>query len=434
MAGSSTEWATRLFTSVMQQVDVRQRMRSIVFVEDAKLRVGEQQIDLGLFRRVLLASIGKAAVPMAEHMIAVLADTLPFDGLVVGPGSWTGAPGVRYIQGDHPVPSEASYRAGKELLALARTADRDTLVLFLISGGASALAEVPLDPAISSEDMSLFYGRLLHAGLPIERTNLLRKHFSAIKGGRLAAAAGNATRCTLLISDVPPGKLNVVGSGPSLLDTSTVEQRLHLLAEMEHVLTLPESLRRFSLSMPETPRHLPEGRVPALCIPILSSDSLIEAASAILSAEGYRVIVDNSCDDWDYRAAAEYLIARAVRASTDGKPVCILSAGEVTVAVQGEAGLGGRNLQWALEAARLIKGRKDCSAMSVGSDGIDGNSPVAGAVVDGSSWRRALAAGFDPQRALDTFNAYPLFAAIGDSIRFGHSGNNIRDLRVVTIP
>nr|WP_083811897.1 DUF4147 domain-containing protein [Terriglobus saanensis] len=417
----------------MLRVNVPRSMRDSFVLEGSELRVGEDRFDLRLFKRIFLVSIGKASVPMAEHAIQTLGDALPLTGVVVGLGTWAAPPGILSLRGDHPVPGRNSFVAAHELLQLMQTADEDTLVLYLISGGASAMAEAPLDASISSEDLSAFYRRLLHSGLAIGKTNVLRKHFSAIKGGRLALAAGAATRCTVLISDVPPGRLDIVGSGPSLADTSTVEEVRRILAETPLLAPVPEAMARFLEQMPETPKTLPEGRLPSTSLSLLSSDSLIEEAIQLVSTAGYRVIVDNTCDDWDYSDAAKYLVERAREESVASIPLCILSAGEVTVSIKGQAGLGGRNQQWALRVAQLIDGQSNFVAMSVGSDGIDGNSPAAGAVVDGSTWQRALRAGMNPQNALESFNAYPLFEALGDTVDPGPSGNNIRDLRVIFV-
>ncbi|WP_419803690.1 glycerate kinase type-2 family protein [Terriglobus sp.] len=422
-----------LFARVMESVNVPVSMRAAFQLQGIELRIGFHHIDLRLFERAMLVAIGKAAVPMAQHAFETLEGALPLTGLVVGPGQWRAPAPLRYMQGDHPVPYMRSLAAAQALLRLTEEADADTLVLYLISGGASALAEAPLDSSISLDDMSAFYERLLHSGLPIEKTNALRKHFSAIKGGRLALSAGAASRCTLLISDVPPGRLDVVGSGPSLADRSMVAECLELLTETDRLLPLPVAMRTFAANLPETPKQLPEGRLRSICVSLLSSDSLIEAAEALLTARGYRVVIDNTCDDWDYRDAAAYLVGRALQEPVGSMPLCILSAGEVTVSIDGKAGTGGRNQQWVLEVARLIRGTTDCVAMSVGSDGIDGNSPAAGAVVDGTTWQRAKDAGMDPQHALDTFDAYPVFLALQDVIAPGPSGNNIRDLRAIFV-
>jgi hydroxypyruvate reductase len=428
---SPKAFVQRLFTQVMERVNVPLSMRGSVSLLGERLHLGEHSYDLRLFRRVLLVSIGKASVPMAQHVIETIGALLPLSGIVVGSGTWAAPDGIRYMQGDHPVPYKNSFEAARASLELMRAADEETLVIYLISGGASSMVETPLDSSISLDDLSTFYERILHSGLSIDKANILRKHFSAIKGGRLALAAGSATRCTLLISDVPIGRLNAVGSGPSLADSSTVEECRQLLMETPALAKVPESIKEFAMRMPETPKHLPEGRAPSVCLSLLSSDSLIEAVKPLVAAAGYRVVVDNSCDDWNYSEAARYLVDRSIAESMKGGPVCILSAGEVTVSIEGKAGIGGRNQQWALEVARLIDGEQGYVAMSVGSDGVDGNSMAAGAVVDATTWRRAHAAGFHPELSLAAFDAYPVFAALGDAITPGPSENNIRDLRVI---
>ncbi len=431
--GDGKQVARSLFATVMDELNVSRRLSECFVVEHNVLLVGTDRFDLGSFSRVLIAAVGKAAVPMAEHVILALSPSLPVSGIVVGIGAWSPPEGFTYFTGGHPLPDDHSFAAGSALLAHVREADADTLVLFLISGGASAMAEVPLDPSLSHTEVIAFYRVLLHSGLPIEKTNALRKHLSAIKGGRLALAAAGATLCTLLISDVPPGMPNVVGSGLSLPDSSTVQDCWRLLSETPALALISPKLRRFFDNMEETPKSLPAGRYPSLCYAALSSESMLEAARAWASNEGYRVVVDNTCDDWDYRAAAAHLLDRARRESKRAEKLCVLSVGEVTVSISGQSGTGGRNQQWALELARLVAGLPGIVALSAGSDGIDGNSPAAGAVIDGSTWSRALAQGMDPQQALDHFNAYPLFASLGDALVQGPSGNNVRDLRILLL-
>jgi len=428
---STSAFARWLFMNVMKRMDVLASMREAVYLIGKRLHVGPHSFDLVLFRQIFLVSVGKAAIPMANYMLETLQGTLPLKGVVVGPGIWNPPDGIRYVRGDHPVPYANSYAAAQECIQLMNEADDQTLVVFLISGGASSMAEAPLSPSIPMEDLSAFYRTILYSGLPIGRANTLRKHFSAIKGGRLAVAAGGATRCTILISDVPEGELDVVGSGPSLADPSTVEECHRLLAKLPGFTELPSSLQEFAANMPETPKQLQEGRFPSVGFSLLSSASLIQATIPLVEAAGYRVVVDNTCDDWDYHEASGYLVNRAIAESKDGRPVCILSAGEVTVSIPESSGIGGRNQQWALQVARLIEGDVRFVAMSVGSDGIDGNSPAAGAWVDGTTWKRAYAAGFNAAEALKEFNAYPLFAALEDAITPGPLGNNIRDLRVI---
>lgn len=429
--GDQKEFARSLFAAVMDELNVSRRLQGCFVVEGGLLKLGTDRFDLDSFSRVLLVAVGKAAVPMAAHAIDVLRPVISVSGVVVGIGEWTPPKDIIYFTGGHPLPDDQSFDAGFALLEEMRHADADTLVLFLISGGASAMAEAPLDPEIPHSEVIDFYRLLLHSGLPIEKTNVLRKHLSAIKGGRLALAAAGATFYTVLISDVPPGMLDVVGSGLSLPDSSTVEDCQKLLSETPALALVPPRVAAFFHRMPETPKVLPYGRYPSLCYAVLSSDSMLEAARFLADEAGYRVVIDNTCDDWDYRDAAAHLLSRVQEESSSTDHVCVFSAGEVTVSIKGRAGRGGRNQQWALEVARLLVGMTGIVALSAGSDGIDGNSPAAGAVVDSTTWSRALEQGIDPRRALDDFDTYPLFAALGDALVHGPSGNNVRDIRML---
>lgn len=432
-AEGARQFLRSLLDDTLGRVDVRRQMAECFVVESDVLRVNGTELPLGAIAQLKVVAIGKAAIAMVEPVMASLGGRLPVEGVVVGRGDWSAPQGIAYYCGGHPVPDESSFAAAHACLRLVQSADASTLVLFLISGGASAMAEAPLDATLPWKDMTAFYAALLHSGLPIAATNAMRKHFSLIKGGRLAQACAGSTRWTLLVSDVPPGREDVIGSGPSLPDPSTVEECRRLWRETPVFRRLSPRMERFLDEMPETPKVLPDGAHASLCFTALSSDSMLEIASSIAKMAGYRVICDNGCDDWEYAAAAQYLLDGALRAAEQGLPVCVLSAGEVTVEIPGRAGVGGRNQQWALEMARLIAGREGVAAMSVGSDGVDGNSPAAGAIVDGSTWGRAQRLGCDPQQALDAFDAYPLLAALGDAIVIGATGNNLRDLRVVLV-
>ena len=339
--------------------------------------------------------------------------------------------GIDHFEGSHPLPDINSFSASELLLDRLRSADERTLAIFLVSGGASSMLELPLSSTISHQDVIAFYRSLLHAGLPIAKMNVLRKHLSKVKGGRLAAASEKATKATVLISDVPEGMLDVVGSGLSLPDP-TIEDVPRILHDTpSFAQALPESILKFLPTMPETPKQIPAGVLSSTCFSLLSSESLIEAASKIAVEEGYHVVVDNTCDDWDYRDAAKYLVDR-IRKERTGRPVCLLSAGEVTVSVSGKAGTGGRNQQWVLEVARLLKSEsEDYVWLSAGSDGVDGNSPAAGAVAETHTWSRAERMGLDPAQALMHFDTYPLFEQLQDTIVTGPLGNNLRDLRIL---
>lgn len=186
----------------------------------------------------------------------------------------------------------------------------------------------------------------------------------------------------------------------------------------------------FSMA-PETPKEIVTGKLPT-SLSLLSSDSLTEAASQIGTANGYHVVIDNTCDDWDYRDSAKYLLGRICEERKYNRRVCLLSAGEVTVTIPRKAGRGGRNQQWVLELARLLQNESsNYIVLSAASDGVDGNSPAAGAVADTRTWTQAETMGLGPQRALNEFDAYNLFQHLQDTVITGPFENNLRDLRVI---
>ena len=380
-------------------------------------------LDTSAYERIYAIALGKAALPMLAALPHRLtagvcsAPTLPAEPL----------PGLLYYTGGHPLPNEDSFRAARAALALLdRLGPRD-LVFFLISGGGSAMCELPLDDRISLADTRVLYQALVGSGATIAEINIVRKHFSAVKGGRLAAAAGTASRISLLVSDVAPQFLDALASGPTLPDSSTVAECRALLDRYDLHPHLPPSVQRFFAdpALPPTPA-LNQAPVETL----LSSEDLLRAAAAEAERLGYTAVVDNHCDDWDYQQAAHYLLERFRHLQQAHARVCLLSGGEVTVKLGRAPGEGGRNQQFALACALAGLNATEV-VLSAGSDGIDGNSPAAGALADSSTFSRATALGMDAAAAQRAFNAYPLFQALGDAIHTGTTHNNLRDLRLL---
>ena len=431
--------AVELFSDALGGLDIKKAMRSHVMRKDGALVVGDQSYLLELFCRIVVIAIGKAAGPMTDALLKNIQPALQkqhaLEGIVVGtsppaiPGS-----NLRFFPGDHPLPGMASRTAAHAVLQLLATCDEACLVFFLISGGASAMVELPLDDRFSLQDTANFYQALVHSGLPITRMNALRKHFSRVKGGRLAVAAQRAAQCTLLISDVPHDFLHVVGSGPSLPDPSTVEDCRGIMRSSQASLSLPVDVLEFfnSPSLVETPKPGDAAFSRSNLLSLLSSDDLCAAAGHAATLRGLHVEVDNSCDEWDYRDAAKYLLDRVEQLRTCHPRVCLLSAGEVSVQVPAQHGVGGRNQHFVLECARLLAQRnQSATVLSGGSDGADGNSRAAGAVCDETTLARAAAQQLNLDAALKQFDSAPLFAALGDTIVTGPTGNNVRDLRIL---
>lgn len=394
---------------------------------------GEVVLHLDHVQRMRIVAVGKASATMLDALLARLRlpDSCKVEGVLVArERPQRLAEGLQFFAGGHPFPNQASLDGARAALAMVGApADDGTVCLFLISGGGSAMMELALDPSITLEDTVAFHRVLVHSGASIAEINCVRKHFSAVKGGRLALAARGAKCVSLLVSDVPRGHLDALASGPTLPDTSTVDQCREILERYEMLDRLPDSVQRFfsSPTLAETPKSDGLG---GRSWTLLDSDDLADAASRHAQAQGFHAVIDNTCDDWEYRAAAEYLLGRLRRLRQDHPRVCVISAGEVTVQLTENPGTGGRNQQFALHMAALLQASDASTAvLSVGSDGIDGNSDVAGAVVDE---RTVLDSGLrQAQAALERFDSFTFLDGVEATVRTGATGNNLRDLRML---
>jgi hydroxypyruvate reductase len=337
------------------------------------------------------------------------------------------------FRGGHPKPNEESQAAAVAMLDHVKRAGPKSLVIYLISGGGSSMVETPIDDTISLKDISETYDVLVHSGAPIAEINAVRKHLSAIKGGKLAVASTAGTQISLLISDVPDGMLDALASGPTMPDATTVSDCLSIYRKYDLSAKLPSSVGRlFHLAkLEEAPKSGHRAFRNSQWYPLVSNASVVQAAKEEAEKLGFVAVVDNSCDDWDYADAANYLFDRIKTLSRQAKRVCLISGGEVTVRLDRKVeGIGGRNQHLALYFATKIQ----CSPiaiLSAGTDGIDGNSSATGAVTDGSTVARAKAAGFDVDNYLASYNSNPLLVALGDAMVTGPTGNNLRDLRII---
>jgi glycerate 2-kinase len=431
MTPDSTRDATRrIFTYALQEASISKAFARNVSCERGILRVCEDLYDLNAYSRVFVVSIGKAGHTLVEALEGQVGSRL--EGIVassVDPGSQVH--GFRYFRGGHPTPNADSVRAAEAILKSLSAQTASSLVIFMLSGGGSAIAEKPIDDEISLEDLVATYRALVLSGAPIAEINAIRKHLSAVKGGRLAQAAYPAKQVSLMISDVPDHTLDALASGPTMPDSTSVADCYAILEKYALLEQFPASVRELFQrhALEETPKSDDPAFVHARWWPVLSNQSAVGQAGVAATREGFAVEVDNSCDDWSYDRAGDYLLERVRALRKQVSRVCLISGGEVTVKVT-NGGTGGRNQQFALYCAQKITG-ENITVLSAGTDGIDGNSPAAGAVADGSTLARAQAAGFDPAVALKDFNAYPLFDALGDAIVTGPTGNNVRDLRIL---
>jgi glycerate 2-kinase len=439
-----SETARTIFEQALADCNVEQATALRISVREQSLHIDGEEIALNDLRRIRLIAVGKAANAMLLAVLRQLSPLPNYDivGIVIAPESPLRLPdGFQYFAGGHPSPNEASFAGARAALEMLRTvaksasADR-TLCLFLISGGASAMMELPLDPAISLDDTAAFHLALVASGASITEINCVRKHFSAVKGGRLALAAGNALCRSLLISDVPAGHENALGSGPTIADVSTVAECHEILTRYRLLPQFPAAVRRFfeSAALPETPKA---AELHALAYVLLDAQDLARASARRAEALGWTAVIDNTCDEWEYQAAAQYLLERLRKLRAQHTRVCLISVGEVIVGLpastehHGSVGVGGRNQQFALYVATQLTPEDGAvSILSAGSDGIDGNSMAAGAIVNEETARQ-LEDRNAALLALKTFDAYPFLWTRNTTITTGPSGNNLRDLRIL---
>jgi len=422
--------ARSIFLDALSQASIAKGFDRHVQYERGILRIREDLYDLGSYSSVLAVSFGKAAHGMVAALSSQVGSTI--EGIVASPVlPESQVRGYRYFHAGHPTPTDESIRAASAILRAVEAQPATALVIFMISGGGSSIVEKPIDDDISLHDLVATYHALVHSGAPIAEINAIRKHLSAVKGGRLAKATFPAQQVSILVSDVPDRTPDALASGPTMPDSTSVEDCYRIADRYELLKQMPGSTRELfeRRALEETPKSDDPIFHKSRWWTILSNQSAIEAATDAAGRAGFIVHIDNSCDDWDYAKAADHLLHKVRELRKQFSPVCLISGGEVTVKVT-DGGVGGRNQQFALVCAEKIAG-ENITVLSAGTDGVDGNSPAAGAIADGSTAQRARHAGLDVQNALKTFNAYPLFQRLGDVIETGPTGNNLRDLRIL---
>lgn len=423
--------AREIFLHALSEAAVEKAFARNVQYERGVLRIGDDLHDLKAHSRVLAISFGKAGHRMAECLAQQVGATV--QGIIADPNPPAAQlPGYRYFSGSHPQPNAESLRGAEAILKSLGSLNEQALVIFMISGGGSSVVERPADSEITLPDLIATYKTLVLSGAPIAEINAVRKHLSAVKGGRMALVAQGAQQVSILVSDVPEHALDSLASGPTMPDSSTADDCYRIARDHNMLQDFPPSVRELfdRHALEETPKKNDPAFARSRWWLILSSATAERSAAAAAAERGFAVEIDHSCDDWDYTRAADHLLDRLRRLQREVSRVCIVSGGEVTVKVGGRAGVGGRNQHFALYCAQKIAG-ENIAVLSAGTDGIDGNSPAAGAVVDGSTMERARLAGFDAAAHLREFNSFPLFEELGDAVQTGPTGNNVRDLRVL---
>ena len=383
--------------------------------------------------RCIVIGCGKSAASMAASLEAAWPD-VDLSGCVVTRYEHE-APTSRItvLQSSHPVPDANSEAAARQMLETVQNLSADDLVIALISGGGSALMALPA-PGLTLADKQAMNKALLASGATIGEMNVLRKHLSGIKGGRLAAACAPARVITLAISDVPGDDPAIIASGPTVPDPSSFEDARIILAR--YGIETSPAMRAWMDQGHETPKpgELPHAEFRMIATPGMA----LAAAAEEARAHGITPIILGDALEGESREMGIMMagIARSIR--SHGLPVkapaLILSGGETTVSIgRGPAGKGGRNTEFLLGLAVALGGDADIYAVAGDTDGIDGTEDAAGAIVTPTTLARARAAGLDPRNVLTAHDSYTLFDAIGDLIRTGPTLTNVNDIRAILV-
>jgi hydroxypyruvate reductase len=443
--------ARRIFDQTLTAIDIPATMRRKLVPDGSCITANDTIFNLADYSSVYAVAIGKASPAMARGLVAIIGSGALTDAILVAPRGLLPAnkndllttensvAGFRSIAAGHPLPDEGSFTAAREILALLSKCDDRSLVFFLLSGGGSALVELPLDPSITLNGVQELYRLLVGCGASIDEINAVRKHLSAVKGGRLAAAAPAAMKLTLAVTDVPEGHESALASGPTLPDPTTVADTRAVIERYGLRDKLPAPLRA-QLSADSALAETLKSGDPAFARNhfelLLGMRDLFHHAHFSSEANGCLTVCDNSTDDWPVAKAAGYLLDQlmSLAAASPGRRVALIADGELSSPVKGK-GIGGRNSAFVLECvsriAELKMEGKNIAVLSAGTDGIDGNSPAAGALADGNTLARAWSAGLDPADFAARSDSYTFFHRLGDAIETGPTGNNLRDLRVL---
>ncbi len=451
----------RMVHAALKAVDPAEAIRNMVRLDGESLLVGRppagtggarhavaggqvydlQVIDLARYERVFVVGGGKAGAPMAQALSQVLGDRLTAGWVNVKEGYLVDAalpPTLTIHQAGHPIPNEAGRAGAERIVELVASAGERDLIFCLISGGGSALLPLPV-PGITLADKQSLTDTLLRCGATINEINAVRKHCSRIKGGQLARAASPATVISLVLSDVVGNPLDVIASGPTVPDTSTFGDAYGVLVKYGIVGDVPERVvahLRAGLDgqVPDTPK--PGDALFGHVHNWVIGSNAIAAQAALATARemGFHTMLLSTYIEGEAREVGRVIAGIAKSLSAEGwplaRPACVIAGGETTVTIRG-AGKGGRNQELALAAALALEGWKDTVIVTLATDGTDGPTDAAGAMVDGQTVRRAREQGLLADDFLACNDSYTLFDRLGDLIRTGPTNTNVNDLLFV---
>lgn len=432
--------AVTLILEGISAANPREAVKRHLRLEGEKLVVGDLTLDLP--NEVYVVGAGKATGGMAEAVESILGDRITA-GVISVPKELAPKLKLRRVEvvgATHPRPGPESVEAGKRIVELAKEAGESALVIALFSGGGSALMEYPVE-GVKIEEISEVSIALMNAGCDIFELNTVRKHLSRVKGGWLAKHAYPARVMCLMISDVVGDRMDTIASGPTVPDPTTFEGAYRVLKKYGIWEKAPSSVREYierglKGEAPETPK--PGDPVFERVHNLIVASNILSLSAMKRKAKelGYNALVLTSLLEGEAREVAKVVAAIAKEIRRTGNPLpppaVVLMGGETTVTVRGK-GKGGRNQELALAAAIEIEGERGVAIAAVGSDGRDGPTDAAGAIVDGNTAKRAREAGVDPVAYLEDNNSYEFFRKVGGHIILGYTGTNVNDFVVIVV-
>jgi len=435
--------AREIFGDALAAVDARRAVLDAVESDGATLRAGDAHFQTrGGRLKIYSVALGKAAAAMASALDERLGGALAGGVLSSPPFDFKPSERWRVYEGGHPLPNEKSLQAARAAFELLREADEaEALVVFLVSGGGSAMLELPRDGRLTLEELREANRVLVSCGAPIDEVNAVRRALSAVKGGGLAARAPRAEQVTLVVSDVGTGRAYDVASGPTLAAPPDAPSVADIIARHDLASKLPATVLR---ALEEAGTHGPSQTSPEAKRTfkvLLDNETACDAAVRAARGRGFAVEFTRDISEQHVGEGAAELVSRllalhAREGAGVGRGVCLISGGEFSCPVRG-GGTGGRSSETALRVAFEVEkvsaglAPRHLVALCAGTDGIDGNSPAAGALAYETTVARARAKGLDARKSLDESDAYTLFDRLGDAVVTGPTGTNVRDLRVL---
>lgn len=439
------DMAKAVFLKAVSAVDPYRRLKEIAHIDKNRLIIGAEEVsekvfDLNEFERIFLVGTGKASSSMAQAIEEIFGGRITKGLITTKYGHALPLRFTEIIEAGHPLPDPKGLEGARKVKDLLTNTGPKDLVLFLISGGGSALLPLPADK-ITLEEKQELTQLLLDCGADIKEINTIRKHISQMKGGWLARWAYPSTVITFILSDVVGDPLDVIASGPTVPDTSTFQESWEILKRYGLINEIASSIRNHLQAgregkIKETPKAKESVFEKVHNMIIGSNIVALRAAEKEFSLAGFNTIILSSSIVGETREAARFHGAIAREVVSTGKPIdrpaCILSGGETTVTIRG-SGLGGRNQEFALSGAFEISGLEKTVLLSGGTDGTDGPTDAAGAMADHTTITRARQLGLDSMKFLENNDSYHFFEKLGDLLITGPTHTNVMDVRILLV-